>query len=94
MTKSPTPPPSHSDALRFSKQEQLDKKGAPLDAALPFSKQQQIGQRPGATRPAPPAVTRERPRLPDADLPFSKTKQIGKERGKSRPGRAVKTRRS
>ena len=80
MTK-PKLPPSNSDALAFSKKDQLDKNGAARDTELPFSKQQQIGKSPGRPRATPPTITRHRPSLPDADLPFSKTKQMGKAPG-------------
>ena len=87
MTK-PKLPPSNRDTLAFRKKDQLDKKGAIRDTALPFSKQQQLGQPVGGTRPTPSTITRPRPSLPDADLPVSKPKQMGKAPGsKTHPAR-------
>ena len=79
MTK-PKRPPNNSEALRFSKRAQLDKKGAPPDADLLFSKAQQADKEPR--------------RPPATDLAFSKTEQMGKAPGKSQEAGAVKTRRS
>ena len=63
-------PPSASDALRFSKRAQLGTKGAADTAALPFSKQQQVGEDHRAG--------------PAADLQLSKTTQMGKRPGATR----------
>ena len=67
--------PSNSDALAFSKKDQLGRSGSVPDRAdLPFSKKQQADTAPS--------------RPPAADLPFSKTKQMGKATGrKTRPAR-------
>ena len=62
--------PSNSDALAFSKKEQLDKKGAVPDSAdVAFSKKAQLDKK-GAP--------------PDADQPFSKQQQMRKSPGATR----------
>ena len=71
MAKSPKPPPSNSDALAFSKKDQLGRSGPVPDRAdAPFSKKQQA------------AATPSRP--PAADQPFSKQQQMGKSPGAMR----------
>ena len=65
-------PPSNSDALTFSKREQLDRTGPVPDADLPFAKAKQAGK----TAQAGPTTS---------DLPFSKRQQAGRAPGTARP---------
>ena len=83
--------PSNSDALAFSKREQLDTKGAvPAGADVAFSKKAQLdkkGAPPDAALPFSKkrqADTAPRGGPPAADLPFSKQQQMGKSPGATR----------
>ena len=77
MTKKESP--SNSDALAFSKKDQLGRSGSVPDRAdLPFSKKQQADTAPS--------------RPPTADLPFSKQQQMGKSPGATRPSPPTITR--
>ena len=92
-----TLPPSNSDALTFSKKDQLSRRGSPDSADLPFSKQRQMRPPPDSTRPTPRTVARPRPPGSDAgppfgkskqaDLPFGKVKQLAKAPGATRSPR-------